>query len=229
MILKKKKPIPDTMASAEFGFALEYVKQYIDQETDAQNKIVFLEFVLEVIRNDLKYDLLSHILYSKEHFIRKFRYPLPLFYYDEANNEKLIRELGKVEIDLAEDCVLVLPWNRGRFYSKIISIKNNDFVNDKSNHRGYYYPYLGLCTIYNGTHSISSGIIHKKGTIEVTAVDITELFPHIYTNGQYWCSTYDNKKVNVADFRLAILYEVAKIKHQIENQNKESESFLREA
>lgn len=214
---KKKKIEPKIEVGQEFFYAMDYVKKYLENEIEPKNKIVFLDFVLEVIKNDLKYDLLAHIFYNKEHFKEKFRSPLPLFFWDEEGNEKSVSELGVVEIDLAKDSVLVQPWDRKSLYSKIISIKYNNFIYKKLNHYGYYYPYLDLCTIYNGTHSISSGIIYKKGIIEVTAVDITEAFPHIYTDGRYWYNAHNKeKKGNVTDFRLAIIYEVAKIKHGLE-------------
>lgn len=217
LLRKKKKAGPEIEDGQEFFYAMEYVKRYLENEDEPENKIVFLDFVLEVIKNDLKYDLLAHIFYNKEHFKDKFKYPLPLSFWDEEGKEKPISELGVTKIDLGKDFVLVQPWNRKRLYNKIISMNKNKFVYDKLNHFGYHYPYLNLTTIYNGTHSISSGIIYKKGTIEVNAVDITETFPHIYTDGRYWYNVHNKeKKGNVTDFRLAIIYEVAKMKYGLE-------------
>ncbi len=218
-ILKWKRKIKPSPArfKKEFDFAMNFVKQTLEREKNNKDKIIILDFMLTVIKEDLKTDLLSHILYSKEHFERYFRYPIPLFYYDEKGNEIAIKELGAVELNLAQDCVLALPWHQERLCEQIKNIFTNKFIYDEYNQWGYYFPYIGLCYVYNGIHSVASGIVHKKGTITVEQYDITELFSHIYTDGQNWYSSHnDNNLGRLADFRLGIIYEIAKVKHQLE-------------
>ena len=206
------------MFSQELKFAMEFITQAFEEEACNKNRIIILDFMINAIKNDLKTDLLSKIFYSKENFKKEFRYPFPLIYFDKERNELSTSKKVFSEINLATTCVLVLPWHRKRLCEQIKNIYHNDFINIKSNHMAYYFPYIELCYVYNGKHSISSGIIHNKGTIEVEQYDITELFPHINTDGRSWYNSHNNEKIGeVVDFRVAIIYEIAKMKYNIEN------------
>lgn len=214
----KKTTKPACVPAQEFKFAMDFAKDTLAIEKSNQDRIVILNFMLNVIKKDLQTDLLSHIFYSEEHFAKQFRYPFPLFYYDEQGNEQGLPEEGIIEIDLAQDAVLVLPWHRERLRGQIKNIFSNNFVYDRSNHMAYCFPYIDLCYVYNGIHSVSSGIFHKKGIIKAKAYDITKLFFQIHTDGRNWYNSHNNeKRGELADFRLGIIYEIAKMKYAIEN------------
>jgi len=204
----------------EFKHAMSFVGEVLETEKSIKDQIIILDFMLEVVKEDLKTDLLSYIFYSEVDFGREINCPFPLNYYDEQGNTLSVKEREKTEVDLAENCVLVLPWRRDRLRRQIINLSNNDFFYDKRNHRAYYFPYVSLCYVYNGNHSIASGTVLKKGKIEAEQYDITKLFPHIYTDGQKWYNSHTGKKTgNVTDFRISIIYEVARTKYQLEKQS----------
>mgnify|MGYP000850276041 CR=1 FL=1 len=219
MLKRPRKTVKSTERPAqEFIHAIDFMKLVLETEKSDKDKIIILDFMLSAIREDLKTDLLTHIFYSEEHFNRRLDYPFPLFYSDEQGNEISLKEEKEIEIDLAADCVLTLPWNRGRLRNQIKNLFNNDFVYHSNNHWAYYFPYLGLCYVYNGKHSVASGIVYKKGKIEAKQYDITKLFPHVYADGQNWYNSHTReKKGKLADFRLGIIFEVAKAKYQLEN------------
>jgi hypothetical protein len=218
MFYKKRRKKPEICPSQEFNHAVGFARDVIESEQSDKDKIIILDFMMDVIREDLKTDLLSHIFYNEAHFDEEFHCPLPVFYLDAEGQECLIPKLGKTTIDLSETCVLVLPWDRERIKNQVKNIYHNDFIYHPSNHKGYYFPYLGLCHVYNGRHSISAGIIHKKkGTFEVVAYDITAAFPHLHTDGCNWFNSHNNKKrYELTDFRIGILYELSKMKYNLE-------------
>ena len=216
--IKRKSKPPIIVFSQEFSYAIEYVNDVLTRERSTADKIVILDFMIDVIKKDLKTDLLSCIFYSQEHFTRHFRYPFPLFYCDEQGNEQDLPVEGAIQINLAQDDILVMPWHRERLCGQIKNIFSNNFVYDRSNHKAYYFSFIDLCYVYNGNHSVSSGIVFKKGTIEAKKVDLTKLFPHIHTDGKHWYNTHSGNKIGaLADFRLGIIYEIAKIKYTVEN------------
>lgn len=208
---------PIDFPTQEFDNAMRFVKLILETEKNIEDKLIILDYILRVVKEDLKSDLLSYIFYSQIDFCRQLESPFTLFYEDEQGNKLSLKEEKTAEISLPEDCILTLPWHWGRMRAQIKNLFHSDFVFDKHNHRAYYFPYLGLCYVYNGKHTVSCGIVYKKGKIEAEQYDITVLFPHIYTDGESWynCHTHE-KKADLADFRLGIIYEVAKIKHQIE-------------
>lgn len=219
--IKRKQPKPEIFPPFEFNHAIGFARKVIECEETDKDRIIILDFMLSAIREDIKTDLLSHIFYNKEHFDREFHYPIPLFYTNEQGQEFSLPDLGEKVIDLTEVCVLALPWNRESMKNQIKNIYNNDFIYQPSNHSANYFPYLGLCHAHGGLHSISAGIIHqKKGTIEANAYDITAAFPHLHTDGCNWFNSHTNeKKHELIDFRLGIIYELSKMKYHIENRD----------
>lgn len=162
----------------EFKFAMDFAQETLAIEKSNEDQIVVLDFMLNVIRNDLS----SDILYLEEDITA---YPFPLFYYDEQGNK--------------------------------YKLPGNGFVHDKSNHWAYCFPYISLCYVHNGKYLIPSGITYKKGIIQAKEYDITKLFPHMHTDGINWYNSHSNeKRGELADFRLGVIYEIARLKYTIE-------------
>ncbi|KJR47369.1 Fip [Desulfosporosinus sp. I2] len=207
--------------SWEFNYAMDFVRQTLRYEHSKEDQNVILAYMLSLIREDLKSDLLTTILYNKESFDKEISYPFPLSYENELGNQIWLdsEETQIKRVDLANDCVLVLSWNRDRMRNSIKNIARNPFEFSRTNHLAYYFTYIDICYAYNGTHSISSGIGHKKGVIEAKTVDITPMFDHVYTDGVNWYSQHNGMKLKALwDFRIGVIYEVSKIKYKLENE-----------
>lgn len=203
----------------EFNNTMDFVEQILKYEENIEDQIIIMDYILNIVREDLKTDLLTTIIYSDEYFKREIDYPFPHEYYDGLGNRFPTWCKDKIErnVDLSKDCVLVLSWNRERLRNSIKNIYKNEFEYHDSNHLAYYFTHIDVCYAYNGTHSISSGIGHKKGFIKAKECDISKLFDHLYTDGVSWYSVHDNIKLgDIFDFRIAILYELAKIKYNLQ-------------
>lgn len=208
----------------EFRYAMEFARQAMKEESKKEHKIIILDFMLDVIKEDLKNDLLSTIFYSKENFEKRIKLPFPFCFYDEfAREHELfpLEEKRLIRVDLAKNCVLVLPWNRKRMRDSIKNIFASKFEFDESNHKAYYFSHVNICYVYNGNHSIASGVVYKKGYITAEECDVSRLFDHVYTDGLYWYNSH-NKQVldNLFDFRIGIIYEISKLKYEIEGKER---------
>lgn len=116
---------------------------------------------------------------------------------------------------------MVLPWNRDRLRNSVKNIHINNFEYHSNNHLAYYFSYIDICHVYNGNHSISAGIGHEKGIIKAKEYDIRDSFNHIYTDGEQWFNIHTKEPIEeVFDFMIAILYELAKIKYNLESEMK---------
>jgi len=220
---RKKKLYRDFVNPVhEFRYAMEFVKETLEEKKTKEDQILILDFILSVIREDLKYDTLTNIFYREKWFDEGLRIslPFPYHYYDEKGNMLSIYEdKAKVKkVDLAKECVLVFPWHRGRMRDNIKNIGRNEFQYDKFNHKAYYFSPVNICFVYNGMHSITAGIGFKKGYIEAAEYDVTKLFEHVYTDGLYWYNRHNNQKLEdeLFDFRIGVIYEISKIKYNIE-------------
>lgn len=197
-------------AVGEYKYAIDFIHSVFKTETSAEDQLIVLNFMLDVIKEDLRTDLLSHIFYSQADFDREFDWPFPITCADETGNEFSI-ETGWAEVDLEQNCVLVLPWRRDRLRNQILNISKNDFRYIERNHKAWFFPYISLCYVYNGRHSIASGVVYKKGKIKALQYDITKLFPHINTDGKYWYNSHTGERAGeVPDFRISIIYEIAR-------------------
>ncbi len=215
-MMEAHKEDPDIFTIGEYRYAMDFIQDVLKTEASVEDQLIIVNFMLDVVKEDLKMDLLSYIFYSKEDFSREINWPFPVKYRDEIDNELSIEE-GAAEVDLTQNCVLVLPWSRNRLCNQIVNIFKNDFCYDERNHKAWYFPYISLCYVHNGRHSVASGVVHKKGKIKAQQYDITKLFSHIYTDGQNWYSSHNNNNLGrLVDFRLGIIYEIAKVKHKLE-------------
>lgn len=217
---KNRGLIEDLDPAHEFAFAMNFAYVTLENEPNKEDQIIILDFILDAIREDLKTSCLTSIFYNRENFEGIHSRPFPDNYYDESGNLLTIPcgDKETKEVDLSKECVLVFPWHRGRLRSQIKNIYRNKFIYQDNNHFSYYYPYLKICYVWNGYHSISAGIVHKKGYIKAKEKDITPLFRHIYTDGLYWYNSHTKEKLfDLFDFRVGLIYEISKIKYKLEN------------
>ncbi|CAK7051902.1 DUF6710 family protein [Tissierella carlieri] len=202
----------------EFDNTMDFVQDILEYEHNIEDQIIIIDFISNLVKEDLKTDLLTTIIYSEQHFERNINFPFPYEYYDKLGNRLTIKPEREVmrDVDLSKDCVLVVSWNRERLRNSIKNIYKNEFEYHDWNHLAFYFTHIDVCYAYNGTHSISSGIGHKKGFIKAKEYDISNLFDHLYTDGVSWHSVHDKTKLgDIFDFRIAILYELAKIKYNL--------------
>jgi len=222
--MKRKVFLDKIERACEFKYALEFAHQALKAENTKEDKLLILDFMIDVIKEDLKYDFLTDIFYREEYFEKGVRIPppFPYSYYDESGRRISIfeKKIGTKKVDLAKECVLVFPWHRERMRESIKNIGSNEFIYDKYNHYAYCFSPVGICFVYNGMHSTAAGIGFKKGYIEAPEYDVTGLFEHVNTDGLYWYNSNNNSKLidELLDFRIGIIFELSKLKYQIERK-----------
>lgn len=204
----------------EFREAMDFARQTLQYEKEDKDRIIVLDYIMQVIKEDIKYDLLTTVLYQPDGFDKTINFPFPYGYYDESGKKCSFEILEDVTraVNLATDCVLVLAWNRERMRNSIKNIFERSFTFMPTNHLAYYFDYIDICYAYNGTHSITAGLGHRQGIIEVKKVyDVTLLFNHVYTDGCCWYNKHNGERLcDLFDFRIGVIYEIARIKHGIE-------------
>lgn len=218
-IENKKGYLNSYIDGDKFKNALEWANEIVENE-DKENTLVLLDYIMEMVRNDLKYSLLTEIIYSKRFDVlditRKMFIPQIYTNQNGVNISVISKEVK--EINLIKDTIISVPYRRERKQSAIVYLRNNKFKYMEDNHMGNYYELVDVTYIYNGIHSISGGVeLKKDGSIIVKdVVKVSELFEHIHTDGINWIKSHNNEIVDcVADYRIAILYEVARLKNNI--------------
>ncbi|MGJ0847794.1 DUF6710 family protein [Tissierella praeacuta] len=208
---------------SEYSFTIDYVNFVLKLEKSLEDKINMLDFFMEMIRKDIQYDLMSKFLYSEmDDVFIDAPIPITLMSRDPKEKDKAMLVRKDKIIDLSKDSIILLPWDRFRFSNTVKSIYKDKFVYMESNHKAYYYSDIDLCYVHSGNHSITTGIIKREGIIKAEEYDIKNLFKILTTDGLNWYLNGENYTIEVFDFRIAILYELAKIKHFLEPKMQKS-------
>lgn len=212
MFFKKKKPTPQ---SSTYRQTMQTIHLFLNNVSTQEEKLHILNTVAEIIKNDIKYSWLSDIIYKEN--IREIRGFFPCFQFKDENGKQIeTRMFKEKQIDLRKDIVIAIPHRKYSFIRQMTQLHKNDFVFSETNHLGVYVKGLDISYVYNGIHSVVGGILNKKGYILLDVLDITKLYNHIYFDGDYVYDSHKKEKIgNLCDYRLAVLFEISKLKDEI--------------
>ena len=130
--------------------------------------------LMDIIKADMQSEYIASFLYTKE---GKPVIPFLLEYRDENNNtcNTITNPEETVTVSLADTCVIASPWNIKRFVNSFLIIKEKGFRNYTDNHKAIYIENMDICFAKNGYHSITSGILHKKGEIQAQYIRLEQV------------------------------------------------------
>lgn len=203
----------------QFEKAIQTAELYLScNEYSIEEKKTILTYMMDVIKRDIQSEYIADLFYHDE--AKTMRMPMfPEIYYDKDGKEHELKFSENQEISLKEKCVITFPWERKRMSDNIINIVKNGFKNYPINHDVYYYKELNICQVLNGNHSIATGIYTQKGTVLAKVIDMKPLFENIETDGEYFYNIYNGVRIReVQDFRVAVIFEIAKMKDKLENE-----------
>lgn len=211
----------------EYESFFKRVNQWLLERDEKTEKLELIDFLLTVVKKDIQIDLLSEVYYRSEGAITNLTRAcfIPLMYMDESGANQALEPVGRKHVDLAEVVTIVVPWKRGRMRAAIINVAKRGFNYDKDKHfPTLYFAELDLCYAMSGNHHIASGIIQKSGHVVAEEYNIATLFDHVTTDGGHWLNAHTKGRltssdtyVKVFDFRIAVLYELARMKYQLSN------------
>lgn len=130
--------------------------------------------------------------------------------------------MGEKNIFPLNETTYVSTWKSDSLFAAFLKIKNEVFKQDY-NHEAVYYKELDLLHVQNGKHSAVAGSV-LGGQVEAEVMSISDMFSEVETDGTHWyCFNHiqNNKIVGIVpDYRIAVLYELAKRKYKILKENK---------
>lgn len=203
----------------QYQKAIRTAKMYIEfDQHSIEEKKILLNYMMDVIKRDIQSEYIADLFYHDESKTIEYEF-VPFMYYDKDGTKHNIEISKTQEISLKDNYVITFPWDRWRMYDNIINIVKNGFKNDTNNHKVYYYEELDMCQVINGNHSIATGIYTQNGTVLAKVISMKHLFENLKTDGAYFYSIHDNREIEkVKDFRIAVLFEISKMKYELEKK-----------
>lgn len=139
----------------------------------------------------------------------------PLSFRIEELDHSIVTSNYK-EIDLSKVPIITSAWNNKRTAESLIKLKNIPFAKDPVNHYAKYYSGLGFAVSTQGHHSINAGAFYEKGVIDARIYDVKAAYPYIDTDGVNWVYKGSGDILDsVLDYRVAILYELQRMKSDL--------------
>ena len=124
----------------------------------------------------------------------------------------------KVEsIQFANNFVVAPVWKMSKWFGALKTVIREGFRQSKGDYRGFFYEELKLIVITNGLHHSSIASLMGAGSAKVMFVRLADYFDKLTTDGAHWYFNDEIQKLvdDVGDYRIAVLYELAKRKHQL--------------
>lgn len=135
-------------------------------------------------------------------------------------------KIDDLYISNARDPILTKIWKKSSIVDTIKNIGNgmmnkhfynndvereNVFEFDKVNHMAQYFYPLGITYVYNGNHSIFSGMNKGEGNIKVnTLFDVSYLYEYFYFDGIYLKNGKTQEKHKIY-FEIGVLFEIGRL------------------
>lgn len=190
----------------EYDAALQQIDDLLVWVENNEERIAVLDYAIKVVKRDLIGEGLARIVYGKE--VPEWRSDFP----GPGHGAK--RET--ISLDLAKTDVLVTPWATTRLPGAICDLLREPFDQRRDYYTATYYSEIELLVIGNGIHHTAVASIGKGGMLDgCIVVRWTPLFEEIGTDGAVWNYWKDGSVLPVSDFRLALLYTLAKMKHEL--------------
>lgn len=207
----------------EFRSATTTAKRWLKTLESKKDKLDFINFLMAIIRDDVQTDYMAVIIYyTNIDDLKDARLPFPLEYRDESDKKHSIHCENEIkELDLATDFIIVWPLSLEKIKKSFTILNHHDFKTTDDRQKAFYFRGLDMASVSKGNHSTLTGIGLKKGKIVAREVyDIRKLFPHVDTDGVEWINHHTREIIqSVPDFRFAILYQFARMKYELENED----------
>lgn len=120
-------------------------------------------------------------------------------------------------VSLSKYNVISRPWDSRRFVSAIITEFLRGHRSGWNYSDGILYQELGLVVVSNGRHHLTIAKFNGDATADLDIHSLQDSFPILHTDGASWFYEEDGIPRNIPcrDYRLALLYELARKRWEI--------------
>lgn len=207
----------------QYYTSMDTMLRYLNITADKNEKIMLLDYYIKVIKKDIEADDLSFMIYPESNKSGQYNNipKLPLFshYYD--NDKKAVMSMNDseiMEIDLSDTDIVVLTTDNRKIYQNLLDLSKYSDPKPVIN-QAIYMKYVNLCFFKCGHHQMAvRKMYNTQCRFEVLDYKIENAFADVSTNGADWEHRYFDENERVYDFRMSVIYTLAKLKYYYENE-----------
>lgn len=194
------------------------VKQLLSGCKTSTDKVRTIDLVMDMIRNDLESSILTHALYGGR-FPNENLFLLPLTCYSEKGETISLYQGKEVFVALNQSCIISHLDSLWGLWCSAIGLNYDPYT--EKDYEAWYYPEIDVCYVANGRQKVIAKRWHRTITIKAKEISLMKAFSSLYTDGEYWLNAHTGETLmKVHDFRIAILYKLAKMSNSIKSDKK---------
>lgn len=187
-----------------FSSTLRTIQQLLDSAKLSAQKASILEYAIDIIGKELTFSVPATMLRNGV-MPENCDYTIPI---------PGPTQFEKGNYSLSGLNVISDPWAIDRLGKAIIHVDTDGFRQEYGHYTGIYYKEINLAVITNGKHHLSAAIRKGGGQAKLHVYNLSDAFSRLKTDGAYWYLD-DYMPSKVFDYRIAILYELARIKYDL--------------
>lgn len=237
MYFFKKNGTKDDIKKEQLNNILNGAKDLLKENKSVKYRSLhpvfsYIKIFTDLIQNKSASNILKYgrdnILYKNEYFNIVDAYLEPLLtlqnkvLYDKDSYENNVYMPKELLISNARSPIITTIWNSERIIDNIKSIgdgiiidtyitRENSFIEDSTNHRAIYLYPMGVTYVYNGNHSIFSGMNKGEGHFHVEKIiDMSELYSKYHFDGKYLINKETNEREEIF-FEIGVLIEIGRL------------------
>ena len=198
----------DNKKKHDYAKTISTVSQVVGSAGNNEERIHILDYAINVIGRELAYSAAAELL----HFgntPEDREYIIPLGSKTWKSNQ---------QFSLAGANIVSDTYDLDKLRKAIPQVFTNGFHQELGNYTGTYYPEINLVIVENGRHHLSAAMTKNLGSAMLYVHSLKEAFPHMKTDGAYWYID-GMKPWTVYDYRVATLYELARMKDLFSHDN----------
>lgn len=142
--------------------------------------------------------------------------------YSDDYEIKFVKGRQTENIKFGNNQVVSAVWNQGKWLGAVRTVLKEGFRQSEGYYTGYLYKELNLIVIKNGLHHTSIASLINAGSAKVQIIHLSDYFERLTTDGAYWFYNdgAEQKTEEVGDYRIAVLYELARRREAVAGEAK---------
>lgn len=203
-LFKKRKKASAEDDREHFRTTFRIIKYMLEGTIPTQVSV--LNFAIDAIGRELEAETTARILHL--HQIPDEHFWIPFAFSSEEIKEVPLKDYN----------VIARPWDIRKMAGASRSVFQDGFQQKLDSFNGTLYPELKLVVMENGRHHTAAALLKGTASADLTVVPLTSFFDQLTTDGAYWRFP-GKEKLRVGEYRIAVLYELARKKQELCPEN----------